>query len=104
MIIFDRYFHSSYASNDTLDKEWIKVIHQYAPDPDIVFFLDVDPKSIKERNGIDSGAKNEERQKMFSIRYKTIFEDIPNITIDANKDIEIIHQEVLQNVIKKLNI
>ncbi|MDO8590042.1 MAG: dTMP kinase [bacterium] len=104
MIIFDRYFHSSYASNDALDEEWIKAIHQYAPDPDIVFFLDGEPKSIKERDGIDSGAKNEARQKMLSIRYKKIFENIPNITINANKDIETTHQEVLQTVIKKLNI
>lgn len=104
IIIFDRYFHSSYVSNYALDKEWIKTIHQYVPDPDIVFFLDGDPKAIKERDGIDSGAKNEERQKMFSLRYKNIFENIPNITINANKDIETTHQEVLQNVIKKLNI
>lgn len=104
IIIFDRYFHSSYVSNDALDRGWIKTIHQYVPDPDIVFFLDGDPKSIKERDGIDSGAKNEERQKTFSLRYKKIFKNTPNITIDANKDIETTHQEVLQNVIKKLNI
>lgn len=104
IIIFDRYFYSSYISNDALDKEWIKTMHRYAPSPDIVFFLDGDPKLIKKRNGIDSGAKNEKRQQMFSLRYKKVFKDIPNITIDANKDIETTHQEVLKNITKKLNI
>ena len=104
IIIFDRYFYSSYISNDALDKEWIKTIHQYAPSPDIIFFLNGDPRLIKERDGIDSGARNEERQKIFSLRYKKIFKDIPNITINANKDIETTHQEVLQNITKKLNI
>lgn len=104
IIIFDRFFHSSYVSNDALDKEWIKVIHQYVPDPDIIFFLDGDPKSIIGRDGIDSGAKNEARQKVFSLRYKNVFKNIPNITINANKDIETTHQEVLQNVIKILSI
>jgi len=104
IIIFDRYFHSSYVSNDELDKEWIKAIHQYVPDPDIVFFLDGDPKLIKDRYDIDSGARNEERQKVFSLRYKKVFKEIPNITIDANKDIDVIHKEVLQNVTKKINL
>lgn len=104
IIIFDRYFHSSYVSNDALDRKWIKAMHQYVPTPDIVFFLDGDPNLIKERSGIDSGAKDEERQKMFSLKYKKIFTDIPNITINASKDIETTHQEVLQNVSKKLNV
>lgn len=104
VVIFDRYIYSSYVSNDTLDKEWIKTIHKYAPNPDFIFFIDGDPNSIKKRKNIDSEAKNEGRQKVFSQRYKKVFKDIPNITIDSEKDIDTIHQEILENITQKLNL
>lgn len=104
VIIFDRYIYSSYVSNDTLDKDWIKMLHKFAPDPDIIFFLDGEPSLIKKRKNIDFGAENLKRQKIFSKRYRKVFEGIPNITIDSEKKIETIHEEILENITKILSI
>lgn len=104
VIIFDRYVYSSYVSNDVLDKKWIETIHKHAPCPDLVFFMDGDPTLIKKRKNADFGAKDEKRQYLFSQRYKTIFKDIPNITIDAGNDINTIHQRIIKIINKKLNL
>lgn len=104
IIIFDRYIHSSFVSNDNLDMEWIKALHKYAPDPDIVFFLNCDLESIYKRKDADFGAKNIDRQKDFSLRYRKLFEKVPRIEIDANKDRETIHKEILEKVTYKINI
>lgn len=104
IIIFDRYIYSSYISNNKIDREWIKMIHQYAPNPDLVFFLEGDPIRIKNRKDADFGAKNIKRQTDFFLRYKKLFKEIPNIKIDCEKSIKDIHQEILQKVIENLNI
>lgn len=104
IVIFDRYVYSSYVSNNKLDREWIKMIHEYAPDPDLIFFLEGNPALIRNRKGADFGAKNIKRQNDFFIRYKKIFQEIPNIRIDCEKNIQVIHQEILKKVIENFNI
>ena len=104
IIIFDRYIYSSYVSNNKMDRKWIKMIHQYAPSPDLIFFLEGDPIILRARKGADSGVKNIKRQNDFYSRYKKLFKEIPNIKIGCRKNIKNIHQEVLQKVIKNLNI
>lgn len=104
IIIFDRYIHSSFVSNDTLDSEWIKMLHKYAPEPDIVFYLNCDIKEISKRKDADFGAKNILRQKEFHDRYEKLFKKVPKIEIDANKDRESVHSKIINEINSKLKI
>lgn len=104
IIIFDRYIYSSFVSNHKLDKEWINLLHKYAPKPDIIFFMTCDVDTIVKRIGIDFGAKNTTRQKDFYIRYKNTFKDIQKVEIDASQDLNTIHKRILKEISNKLNI
>ena len=104
IIIFDRYIHSNFVSNNTLDKEWIRTLHKFAPEPDFVFFLDCEIEIINRRKDCDFGVKNIDRQKDFNLRYKNLFEKIPKIKIDASKNRENIHKEILEIVNNKIKL
>lgn len=104
IVIFDRYIYSSFVSNDKLDKEWIKLLHKYAPNPDIVFFLSCDIETINKRVDADFGAKNIARQKDFYVKYKNTFKELQKIEIDANQELSEIHKKVLEEIKIKLNI
>lgn len=104
IIIFDRYIHSNFVSNHGLDRNWINLLHKYAPNPDIVFFMTCDIEAISKRRGADFGAKNIVRQEDFYYRYKKTFKDIPKIEIDASQELEAIHVKVMKEIQNKLNI
>ncbi len=101
-IIFDRYIHSNFVSNDNIERSWIESLHKFAPVPDIVFFLNCDVEIIKKRKDTDFGAKNLERQKDFNLRYKKLFENTPKIEIDASKKREDIHDEIIKIISAKI--
>lgn len=104
VVIFDRYFHSSYASNEELDRNWIRMIHKFGPEPTIVFFMDGNPRLIKRRGGIDIMATNEKRQMQFRHKYRKLFGELPNVTIDSNRSAAEIHAEVMNEISRKLRI
>lgn len=104
IIIFDRYIYSSFVSNHKLDRNWIDLLHRYAPNPDIVFFMTCDVETISKRRGVDFGAKNIMRQEDFYYRYKKTFKDIPKVEIDASQELGAIHMKVMQEISNKLNI
>jgi len=103
VIIFDRYWHSSIASNcdqESITKEWIISIHNDAPIADLVFFLDCDPVKIVKRKKIDFGAKNIQRQLLIRDCYTEIFRDFECVAVDALKNKEIISKEIWNEVQK----
>lgn len=96
VIIFDRYIHSSFASNESeiITNEWIKLIHLDAPNPDLVFFLKCNPKIIFERKNIDFGAKNIKRQLKMNEAYERVFKKNEGFEIDASQDEEAVFQKI----------
>ena len=97
IIIFDRYLHSSFASNkeeDGITEEWIKLIHFNAPNPDVVFFLKCSPDQILKRRYIDFGAKDLVRQIKMNKKYNTIFKNNKAFKIDASQKKEIIFEKI----------
>ena len=103
VIIFDRYWHSSIASNcdqEGVTREWIILMHDDAPTADLVFFLDCDPAKIVKRKKIDFGAKNIKRQLLVRDKYTEFFRDFKCVVIDALKDKKQISKEIWSKVQK----
>lgn len=66
VVVTERYLYSSiaYQRASGLSIEWIKEINRFAPHPDVVIFLDIDPevglKRIESRNSLRSSVKEKE--------------------------------------------
>ena len=114
LIVFDRYFDSTYAYQKyTLkDKKLIlSLINQIDKRfiPKITFYFKINKKTLVQRKKI-VGERNNFDKKYYSqfSRIQKNYEDIGNmnfdnrkfITIDANRDKELIHNEILLNLKK----
>ncbi len=106
VIIFDRYIHSSFASNESsiITNEWIRLIHLDAPDSDLVFFLKCDPEDILKRKDIDFGAKDIERQLKMYKSYERVFSENEGFEIDASQSEEIISEIIWKIFNKKIKL
>ena len=114
LIVFDRYFDSTYAYQKyTLkDKKLIlSLINQIDKKfiPKITFYLKIDKKTIVQRKKIVGERNNFDKkyysqfsriQKKYENIRKINFDNRKFITIDANRDKELIHNEILLNLKK----
>ena len=104
IIICDRYVYSSivYQSTDGVPEEWIKSINKYALEPDLAFFIDVDPKKALARIK-DKASMFEELtflEKVY-LKYKDMVKKGILISIDGKRSINKITNEIYNVVISK---
>lgn len=111
IVIMDRYYISTMAYQGVVGfdpEETRKINEDFAPTPDIVFLLDIEPKVavsriMKERGGIYPGFEKEE----YLSKVRTIFNSIhmPGlITINTNAEIDSVSDKIISevdNVLKK---
>jgi dTMP kinase len=97
VVISDRYYHSTvaYQGAQGLDRRWLLKINSFAPEPDIVLFLDVPPQKAEER--AKSGEIFEKKQFLAKVRgqymkFKKL--KIIDATTDRNKTQEKIRKHI----------
>ena len=63
IVLCDRYEPSTevYQSLQGVDLEWIRKLHEYIIDPDIIFYLDITPETLKQRLSMENDAEFFER-------------------------------------------
>lgn len=110
-VVCDRYYYSSFAYQGTAsDIEWVMDINLKCPEiltPDICVFLDVNPDTCKKRietsrNSAELYEKSTELMRKIRRNFLDVFDrlkDRENIKIiDANKELNEIHAEILKAV------
>jgi len=120
VVLMDRYTYTAYARDVVrgVKREWVRKLYDYAPEPDLIFYLDmpVDPllKRIIGTTGLDyfeSGRDiglSTDIYESFKIYQTAILKEFHNmadefgfITIDGTKDIEEIHN-IIKGRVKEL--
>lgn len=105
-IIADRYSDSTLAyqgAGRQLDLEWLNKLNQFATEstePDITFFVDIDPREGRRRMGARPDkieAEGIEFQQRVREQYLVLAERFPRrfITVDGADTIENIHKEIM---------
>jgi len=123
VVLADRYIYTLIARSSArgLNKSWLYKLFSFAVEPDLVFYLDVDPYNLIHRvfqknysldyyeSGLDIGISNDIFDSF--IKYQTMlrkeFEDIGTkyrlINVDGNKDIHTIYNQIQSKVDAFLN-
>ncbi|XP_063896718.1 thymidylate kinase [Helicoverpa armigera] len=104
-IIVDRYCYSgvAFSAAKGLDFNWCKSPDVGLPKPDKVFFLTMPVDSIKERNGFGNERYEVLNfQKKVSETYQKLKEDNWEV-LDANRSIESIQEDLLQQSLNIIN-
>ena len=103
LVLSDRYKYSSlaYQSSQGLEFNWIRSINQFAPDPDLVLFLNIPPALALQR--IQANDKFEKLSFLEKVQANYL-KALPNNTIfiDATRTEEEVFQESLAHVQKFL--
>jgi dTMP kinase len=102
IVISDRYKYSNmaYQGANGVDPKWIEEIERYSEDPDIVFFIRVNPESaMTRRKEKDLYEENINFQKKVFDIYEELSKKYKFIVIDGEKSIEEIHKEVIKYLI-----
>jgi dTMP kinase len=102
IVISSRYVFSAYAyffARGLRDQTWLEIINRYAVDPDLAFFLDLEPEVALSRI-VKRGdkAKREEMDipKLREIRQRFLSFVSDNFRIlDANQDQDELHQQIV---------
>lgn len=110
VVITDRYVYSSYAYQSTqgIPIDWLKEINKFVEEPDIVFLLDVPIDVAMQRLGTqDRNDQEKFETENFLRAVKTVYESfstLPNvITIDANRSLNLIIDELAQKIMERLS-
>jgi dTMP kinase len=98
-VVCDRYYFSTMAYESAIfkiDMNWIKEIHKFVLEPDLVIFLDVEPEECVRRRG--EGDKLEKLELLRNVRkiYKKIAEKEGFVTVDGNRT----RKEIFENIKK----
>lgn len=117
VVILDRYVYTAYA-RDTVrghDIDWLKNLYEYAPEPDMVFYLDVPVEILLKRiigttgldyweSGRDIGL-SKDFYKSFQIyqnkcldEYRKMTDEYGFITIDGTLSESEIHKKIIDKV------
>ena len=123
VVLMDRYIYTAYVRDSVRghDIKWIKELYSYAPQPDLVFYLNVPTQTLIKRliakNGVldyfesgrDIGLSTdiyksiEIYQKRCLEEYKTLKEECNFIEIDGEKTVDEIHSVIKSKVQKLLD-
>lgn len=120
IVLLDRYYYTALARDVVRgqDIEWVKNLYEYAPEPDLIFYLDMPVDVLLKRiigttgldfyeSGRDVGFSTD-FYKSFEIYQKKCLEEYNNmkntynfISIDGTKPIAEIH-EIMQSEVQKI--
>lgn len=109
IVIMDRYYISTMAYQGALGsdpEEILKINERFAPSPDVIFLLDLDPdialsRIIEGREGINPGFEQIDYLRKVRAIFNSI--TIPNmVRIDAGQEIEAVSEVIIKEVEKPL--
>ena len=122
MVILDRYIYTAYVRDSVRghDIEWVKNLYNYAPEPDLVFYLDVSVDVLLKRiigstgldyyeSGRDIGLSTdiynsfEIYQKRCIEEYKKLEKEYNFIKLNGELPKDIIHGQIKEKVKEILN-
>lgn len=117
IVILDRYVYTAYVRDSVRghDINWVKKLYDYAPEPDLVFYLDVSVDVLLKRiigstgldyyeSGRDIGLSTdiynsfEIYQKRCIQEYKKLQKEYNFINLDGEKSKEEIHKQIVTKV------
>lgn len=117
IVIMDRYTYTAYARDVVRGArpDWVRKLYDYAPEPDIVFYIDIPVKTLMKRiigtkgfdyyrSGRDIGLSTDfyESFKMYQdkilVEYSKMVEEYKFVTIEGTKSIVENHEEMKKNV------
>ncbi|XP_069682350.1 thymidylate kinase isoform X4 [Periplaneta americana] len=105
-LIVDRYAYSGVAfsaAKEGMDIEWCKEPEAGLPKPDAVFFLTLSPEALARRGGFgEERYEATDFQENVRNNYRKLEEDSWQI-IDADRDIEILHEDILARAVTVIN-
>ncbi len=100
-VISDRYYYSSLAYQMEVPRGWLEELNRGLPEPDVVFLLDIDPKTALERLEV-RGTKSlyEKMGYLERVRenYLRLAEEKGFVVLDASRSPRRIHEEIVQHV------
>lgn len=105
-VISDRYVHSSIAYQGGLlnDPEWVRIINNRVPPPDLAIYLDVDPKNALKRKKVSGLFEDISLLKKIRSVYLKLVENGELVMVNAEKSLEEVLEEVTGIVKGRLNI
>jgi dTMP kinase len=118
IVLADRYIYTLIVRSSArgIDKTWLHKLFSFAIEPDLVFYLDVDPYNLIHRvfkknysldyyeSGLDIGISNDIFDSFIKYQYmlRKEFEKIRTkyglINIDGNKDIQTIYNQIQSKI------
>ena len=118
IVLADRYIYTLIARSSArgIDKTWLHELFSFAIEPDLVFYLDVDPYNLIHRvfkknysldyyeSGLDIGVSNDIFDSFIKYQYmlREEFEKIRSryglINIDGNKDVHTIYNQIQSKI------
>lgn len=118
VVLMDRYIYTAYVRDSVRghDINWVKNLYSFAPNPDLVFYLNVPPETLIKRliakngmldyfeSGRDIGLSTdiynsfEIYQKRCLDEYKKLGKEYGFIELDGTKPKEEIHQTIIKKV------
>lgn len=123
VVILDRYIYTAYARDVVRghDIEWVKNLYEYAPEPDMIFYLDVPVEILLKRiigttgldyweSGRDIGLSSDfyNSFKIYQNKcldeYRKMIDKYGFISIDGTLSEKEIHKKIISNVEKILDI
>jgi len=105
-VISDRYVHSSIAYQGGLlnDLEWVRIINNRVPPPDLAIYLDIDPENALRRKNVSGPFEDISLLEKIRSVYLKLVENGELIMVDADKPLEEVLEEVTKIVESKLNL
>ena len=117
VVILDRYIYTAYARDVVRghDINWLKNLYDYAPEPDMIFYLDVPVETLLKRiigttgldyweSGRDIGLSNDFYtsfqiyQNKCIAEYRKMIKDFGFISIDGTLSEKDIHKKIISHV------
>lgn len=108
VVVCSRYAYSGVAYTYMKGKrslQWCKSSDSGLPEPDLVIFLDIQPKNAQTRCGYgEERYEQVDTQNKVREAFQLIFKDDPRIvSIDASQSIEDVHKDIVKAVHQKWN-
>ncbi len=105
-VISDRYVHSSIAYQGGLlnDPEWVRIINNRVPPPDLAIYLDIDPENALKRKRLSGPFEDASLLEKIRSVYLKLVENGELVMVDAGKPLEEVLENVTRIVVNRLGI